>query len=720
MQDTTFRGEAAVSERSALKGSWDWALRVSERIALMTVAALFVVIHAADLEPATYRMALALSAVLLGVVTLLFRVVLPHLRYRRLGAWLGVVTGAGASVAIFALLRGEVPGAHLFFIPPLVMAGMLGDLTVAVTASVLAVGGYLGIGQLTAPAPGAVSALLNTSIFLFSGLVSGLLSQELREHFRREMVEHRLATAVGHRLTAVLGSIEEAIVFSNRAGVTKMVNRRAAELFDIDPAEHQDAPVVQLLRVVARETEDPEGFMETFQQLRDDPEKELRWDVEQIIPSRRVLRVLARPVKTSDGALVGRIDVYTDITEGVRRAAVMEEALGQARKTAESYVRGLLPQSLPSLPRVGVVAHYVPATGGRGVSGDFYDFMTFKDGRVGLLIGDVVGIGPEAVSDASMTRYTLRSLSRTESEPGPLMELVNDALREDLGQDRFVRAVFAVLDPERAVLEYTNAGHAPPILFRAKRGNIDRLEEGGLPLGVDAGERYKTARLELDPGDSVLFYTDGVTEAKRLGKPLGQGRLSDLVRQFGFGTPGELVQGIRRAVEAWVDDDLHDDMAMIGCQVVPDTSTDIAARELVLPNDPARLRDVRDFVAEFMSDLRVSVEITGEMLLAVSEAAGNAAKYGQSQQRHSEVRVRCSLEGTDITIMVSDEGPGFEIPPDSDAPPDPLASGGRGIFLMKQMTDALNIASNDQGTVVTLKRRVFEAPPTVITPLDRD
>jgi anti-sigma regulatory factor (Ser/Thr protein kinase) len=131
------------------------------------------------------------------------------------------------------------------------------------------------------------------------------------------------------------------------------------------------------------------------------------------------------------------------------------------------------------------------------------------------------------------------------------------------------------------------------------------------------------------------------------------------------------------------------------------------------------LRDVRDFVAEFMSDLRVSVEITGEMLLAVSEAAGNAAKYGHSRQRHSEVRVRCSLEGTDITIMVSDEGPGFEIPPDSDALPDPLASGGRGLFLMKQMTDSLKITSDDQGTVVILKRRVFEAPPTVITSSDR-
>ncbi len=699
--------------RSSSRGSWTWALRVSERSALATVAALFVILHAAgDISEAAYRQGLVLVAALLLAVGVLFRVVLPRMRYDRRAAWLGVLVGAGTSVAIYAVLKGEVPSAHLFFLPPIVIAGLLGDLTIACVAGLLALFGYLGVGQLSNAPPGAVPSLLNSTIFLLTGVVSGMLSQELRRHYQREIAEHRLAVAVGHRLTAVVGAIEEAIVFSNRQGTVRMINRRAEELFELSVDEHIDGPAVQLLRVIALKTEDPEGFMETFQALRDDPEQELRWEIEQIIPTRRVLRVLSRPVTSKAGSLVGRIDVYTDVTEGVRRAVELEAAFQEARKTAESYQRGLLPKSPPSLPRLGLVAHYIPAAGSRAVCGDFYDFVTFKDGRVGAIIGDVCGIGPEAVNDAALTRYTLRSLARAESDPGRLLELVNENVSDNLGSERFVRLVFAVFDPERAVLEYTNAGHAPPILFRAKRGNIDRLEEGGLPLGIEEGARYKTARIELDPGDTIFFYTDGVTEAPRRGKPMGQGRLADLVRQYGIGTPGELVQAIRRAVDSWVDDDLRDDMAMLACQVAADIAVATSSRELVLPNEPSRIREVRSFVAEFLADLRAKVDVSAEVLLATGEAAGNAVKYGRREEGRSEIRVRCVLEGTDVIITIADDGPGFEVSPKIEAGlPDPFASGGRGLFLMRQLTDDFSIESSPHGTTVTLVRRTFETPP---------
>lgn len=694
------------------KGSWAWALRIAERTALVTIAALFVIIHAAELEPPVYRRGLVLVGALVVANAGLFRYALPRLRYDRRGAWLGIFVGFGSSVAVYAVLKGHAPSAHLFFIPPIVAAGLLADLTVASVAGGLAVAGYVIVGQLSGAPPGAAATLLNSTVFVFSGIVSGMLSQELREHYRRERHEHRTAVAVGHRLTAVLGAIEEAIVFSNRQGVVKMVNRRAAELFELDVDEHADRPVVQLLRVVARKTEDPEGFMETFQELRDDPEKELHWEVEQIIPARRQLRVLSRPVKSNAGLLVGRIDVFTDVTEEVRRAVEINAAYEEARQTAESYQRGLLPKSTPALPRLGIVSHYIPAAGRRAVCGDFYDFINFRDGRVGVVLGDVSGVGPSAVNDAALTRYTLRSLARREEDPGKLLDLTNEYVKESLGSERMVRLVLAILDPERALLTYTNAGHVPPILYRAKRGNIDRLEEGGMPIGVEEDARYKTAHIELDPGDMLFFYTDGVNEAPRRGKPFGQGRLADIVRQYGIGTPGELVQAVRRAVEAWVDGELRDDMAMVGCQVVPDTAVESSSRELVLPNESSRLREVRDFVAEFLADLRVRVEVSAEILLAASEAAGNAVKYGRTDAGRSEMRVLCVLDGTDVVVTVADEGRGFEPPPiEQTELPDPLAAGGRGLFLMQQMTDACQIESTARGTTITLRRKAFDHPP---------
>jgi anti-sigma regulatory factor (Ser/Thr protein kinase) len=197
---------------------------------------------------------------------------------------------------------------------------------------------------------------------------------------------------------------------------------------------------------------------------------------------------------------------------------------------------------------------------------------------------------------------------------------------------------------------------------------------------------------------------------------LGQGRLSDIVRQYGMGTPGELIQAIRRAVEAWVDDEMRDDVAMVAVQVVPDTAVETSSRELVLPNEPSRIRDVRDFVQEFLADLRVPIEILSEVLLAASEAAGNAVKYGRIEEGRSEIRVRCLLEGTDVIVSVTDEGPGFELPGEDAERPDPLAAGGRGLYLMRALTDDVRIDSDASGTTVTLVRKAFDEPPMPVVP----
>ena len=237
-------------------------------------------------------------------------------------------------------------------------------------------------------------------MFLLCGAVAGLLAGELRTHFRGEKREHQLATAVRHRLLAVLDAVDEAIVFRDRHGTARVINQRAGELFDLEPDAFLGEPVVELLRTVARLTEEPEDFMETFQLLRDDPEAELRLAIDQILPRRRKLRLYSAPAFDDVGALVGRIDVFTDVTDAAARADEVEKLYETARKTAESYQRALLPDKVPTLPRVSLVANYVAAAGRRAVCGDFYDFVALRDGRMAIVLGDVCGIGPVAANDA--------------------------------------------------------------------------------------------------------------------------------------------------------------------------------------------------------------------------------------------------------------------------------------------------------------------------------
>jgi len=178
--------------------------------------------------------------------------------------------------------------------------------------------------------------------------------------------------------------------------------------------------------------------------------------------------------------------------------------------------------------------------------------------------------------------------------------------------------------------------------------------------------------------------------------------------KYGVGTPGELVQAMRRAVESWVDAELRDDLAMLSFQVVPDAATEGLTRELVIPNEPQRTREVRQFVADFLADLRAPVEASDDVLLAVGEAAGNAAKYGTRRDARTEVRVRCVLDGATVHLEVADEGPGFDLEAvESKASPDPFASGGRGIFLMRQLMDEVNVDSSSHGTTVAMTRKIF-------------
>lgn len=694
------------------KGSWRWALIVAERTTYGTIFMVFALLQMIEFERRDYQAGLALVVLLTVLAFGFFRIALPNLRHDARAAWVGLAYGLISASMTFLLLDGYLRAAPAFYAPVVAVAALVGSLTTAFVAAAASVVAYIVVSALSEPRDPVADVLLNSAIFVMVGVVFGLLTEELRSNYRRRLTATGRASNVGHRLNAVVEAVEEAIIFTDRRQQIRVLNERAVTLFDIDPDEMLGEPMVRLLRHIARQTEDPEGFMESYQVLRDEPEAQFEREVEQIIPVRRVLHALSRPARDEGGKLVGRVDVFADVTERVRRSREVERLLSEARTTAESYQRALLPAVPSSLPRIGLVAHYIPSSGQRSVSGDFYDFLTLKDGRVLVALGDVCGIGPRAVSDAAMARYTLELLARSDDDPQSILTAMSRHMRDRLGGERFVRLVVATLDPERAVLSYATAGHVPPLLFRASTGEAEWLGEGGLPIGVEEVPEYKTGLLELHPGDTLFMYTDGVTEAARRGRPLGQGRLNDLVTEFGMGTPGELVQGIRRAVEAWVDKGLGDDLAMVAVQVVPDTSVDAPARELVMPNDPARIREVRSFVSEFLADLRAPLDVSSEIILAAGEAAGNAVKYGRGESSPGELRVRCVVEGVWIKVTVADEGPGFDIASKpAEGQPDPLAAGGRGLFLMRELMDEFEIDSSPVGTTVVLTRQAFEEPP---------
>jgi serine phosphatase RsbU (regulator of sigma subunit) len=199
---------------------------------------------------------------------------------------------------------------------------------------------------------------------------------------------------------------------------------------------------------------------------------------------------------------------------------------------ARSIQQALLPQGLPQLEGWQITPYYQPA---REVGGDFYDFFELEDGRLGVVEGDATGKGMPAALVASATCSVLRAVAQAlgSSSPGQVLSRVNETLLARIPSNMFVTCFYANLEPQSGRLSYANAGHDLPYLWR-DGGDAEELRARGMPLGLLPGMEYEEKEIELDAGEGVLFYTDGLVEAHDpKGEMFGFPRLRARVTEHG-------------------------------------------------------------------------------------------------------------------------------------------------------------------------------------------
>ena len=233
----------------------------------------------------------------------------------------------------------------------------------------------------------------------------------------------------------------------------------------------------------------------------------------------------------------------------IENAQLYQQSLEKRRMDRELRVAGtiqeqLLPERAPQIEGFDIAAASVPCS---QVGGDFYDFIPLRDQRTVLVIADVAGKGVPGALLMASARAGLRAHLESVTEPHEVVRRLNLNLCHDARSGQFVSLFCAVLDEERRILSYTNAGHNPPLVVRG--GELLRLEEGGLVLGADDEETYEEGSLSLQPGDVVVFYTDGVTEALNAEDEIfGTVRLLEVVRGWA-GTDAEtIISRIRRSI----------------------------------------------------------------------------------------------------------------------------------------------------------------------------
>lgn len=244
---------------------------------------------------------------------------------------------------------------------------------------------------------------------------------------------------------------------------------------------------------------------------------------------------------------------------------VLEHELDLAREIQKSF----LPARCPTVPGYELAAAWRSA---RRVGGDFYDFMLLSNGNVGIAIADVADKGVPAALFMALSRTLMRATSMSGRTPSDALRRTNTLIMSDARSDLFVTVFYGLLHPRSGSFTYANAGHNPPLWLNVRSGAVRRLVQHGMALGVMLDMPLAEHMIQIEPGDVLALYTDGVTEALNIeGEEFGVDRLEQVMKAHAAGSAEDIVAAIEAAVDEYVGNEPpFDDFTLVVLKRIQD------------------------------------------------------------------------------------------------------------------------------------------------------
>ncbi len=233
---------------------------------------------------------------------------------------------------------------------------------------------------------------------------------------------------------------------------------------------------------------------------------------------------------------------------------------GEEKRLLEAMQHSLLPRTRPEIPGLDVGDVY-QSSARVDVGGDVYDYLVLEDGRLAVVLGDVTGHGIDAAADMAMAKFVFRSLAREHPEPEDFLAAANDVVIDEIGASKFITMLYLTVDPATGELACVAAGHPPPRLIGAD-GKVTPLPARGLALGIEPDQRYEEVRGQLEPGGSIVLYTDGLLETRRGAEQYGEGRLDEALAANASRPSADVAEAVVADCRAF-GGDLGDDCAVV-------------------------------------------------------------------------------------------------------------------------------------------------------------
>ena len=357
---------------------------------------------------------------------------------------------------------------------------------------------------------------------------------------------------------------------------------------------------------------------------------------------------------------------------------------------AETLQRSVLPVSLPRVDGVQLAARYLPGSAELDVGGDWFDALRLPDGKLGLVVGDVVGKGVQAAASMAQLRNALRAFSSERLKPATALARLN-RLADEVLDTTFATIAYAVLDPSTGVCRLASAGHPPPVVAYPD-GRVEFLEGArGLPLGTGTASKYRQEVIELPAGSVLVMYTDGLVERRGQSIDVGLSELLAAIRETSK-DPERLLEHVLESVVG--ESARGDDIAMLAVRLFP-----VAPRplELRVQGRPSSMGLVRDALRTWLETAPVTRAEAEDIVLATWEACANAIEH-PVETTDELVTVRATLTDSMVRIEIEDSGRWASAAERTDR--------GLGLVLMRSLSSAVDIDTPNGGTRVVLEKRI--------------
>jgi len=385
-----------------------------------------------------------------------------------------------------------------------------------------------------------------------------------------------------------------------------------------------------------------------------------------------------------------------------------KERMQQELNVGRDIQMSMLPVDFPPFPERTEFSIHALLKPAREVGGDFYDFFFVSEDEICLVLGDVSGKGVPAALFMAVTKTMTKTQAADDSSPASIVTRVNEELSADNPACMFVTLFVAIVNVRSGELRFTNAGHNPPYILR-RDGKLDCLDQRHGPIiGAVEGVAFREDQVQIGEQDTLLLFTDGVTEAMDTSDQLySEDRLEEFLRKAD-NTPDQLTGDVLNAVEQFATGaEQADDITLLAFRV-EQTPEKISTDELhlVAAKDLSEIERINAEFTQFAEERGLAAGVSQKVCIVFDDLLNNIISYGFDDDEEHQINIDISVTAEQLVITVADDGVPFNpfdrVGPDTSLSLEERDIGGLGVLLVTQLMDQCSYQRRRDSNVVTL------------------